>query len=64
MELLRNIAFLLIELKAFSASTESTASVLSCWNKPYIAWMAASLRPHKPVKILLLVRRLSLQHPL
>ena len=61
MEILRSIAFLLMELKAFFASTESTASVLSCWNKP---WMAASLRLHKPVKILLLVGRLSLQHPL
>ena len=32
----------MMELKAFSASTKSTASVSSCWNKSYIAWMAAS----------------------
>ena len=31
-----------MELKAFSTSTKSTISVLSCWNKSYIAWMAAS----------------------
>ena len=41
MEMLRSIAFLLMELKAFSACTKGTVSVLSCWNKSYIAWMAA-----------------------
>ena len=39
--MLWSTAFLLMELKAFSASTKSTASVSSIWNKSHIAWMAA-----------------------
>ena len=41
-EMICNIYFLLIESKAFSASTKSTASTSSCCYKSYIAWMVAS----------------------
>ena len=41
MEILWSIVFQLMELKAFSASTKSTASVLSCRKKSHLASMAA-----------------------
>ena len=42
MEILWSIVFLLMELKGFSASFKSTASILSCWNKFHIVSMVAS----------------------
>ena len=50
MEMLCSIAFLLIELKVFSALIKSTTSTSFCWYKSNIAWMAVSVPASCPAQ--------------